>query len=217
MNIKIIKTGAAVLAMAGMLCLSACDNTAASTNVTRTDGVTPIIDNTQNTAAPAGQAATAEPAAANAVSMQQALDIALQDAALSAEQVTVVKQKQDKDDGVLEYDYDIEFIHENTLYDYDINAEIGEVKKVSREPVAENTADETGLVGMDAAKQAALTHAGAAEGDVVFTKMKLEYDDGIAEYNIEFTYNGSEYEYELDGKTGDIIEYDREAIKGGIS
>ncbi|MDD6933236.1 MAG: PepSY domain-containing protein, partial [Eubacteriales bacterium] len=45
-------------------------------------------------------------------------------------------------------------------------------------------------------------------GDVTFTKAKLEKDDGVRKYEIEFRKGGTEYEYEIDAATGAILECD---------
>lgn len=63
----------------------------------------------------------------------------------------------------------------------------------------------------DRAKEIALAHAGLTEADVTFVKAKLDTDDGRQEYEIEF-YNGStEYDYEIDMSTGEILSYDSDA------
>ena len=41
-----------------------------------------------------------------------------------------------------------------------------------------------------------------------FGKEELDYDDGRAEYEIEFYYGGKEYSYTLDAVSGSILEYD---------
>lgn len=63
----------------------------------------------------------------------------------------------------------------------------------------------------DRAKEIALAHAGLTKADVTFVKAKLDTDDGRQEYEIEF-YNGStEYDYEIDMSTGEILSYDSDA------
>ena len=46
--------------------------------------------------------------------------------------------------------------------------------------------------------------------DVFFTKVKLDRDDGILEYEIEFFKDRVEYEYTIDAASGTILEYDSE-------
>ncbi len=73
------------------------------------------------------------------------------------------------------------------------------------------TISETGI-GLEAAKAAALKHAGIAEADASFTEAKLEYDDGRAEYDIEFTANAKRYEYEISAADGAVLEFSSKEI-----
>ncbi|WP_240664771.1 PepSY domain-containing protein [Methanosarcina sp. MSH10X1] len=83
---------------------------------------------------------------------------------------------------------------------------------VSPERSAPSPADETST-GMDAitmeeAKEIALAHAGLTEADVTFVKAELDTDNGRQEYEIEFYSGNTEYDYEIDASTGDILSYD---------
>ncbi len=66
-------------------------------------------------------------------------------------------------------------------------------------------------IGEDAAKQAALTHAGLAESDATFVRIHRDMDDGRAEYEVEFYSGNKEYDYEIDAMTGDILSFDYDA------
>ena len=63
-----------------------------------------------------------------------------------------------------------------------------------------------GSVDLDTAKSTALTDAGVSAADAVFTKSKLDWDDGAQVYDIEFYAGGAEYDYEIDASTGAILE-----------
>lgn len=79
----------------------------------------------------------------------------------------------------------------------------------------------SGYIGEDAAKAAALDHAGLAEADLQAVLVHLDYDDGRAVYDVEFirpTDNGAEeYDYEIDATTGEIFAYDFDAENYGGS
>ena len=62
----------------------------------------------------------------------------------------------------------------------------------------------------DQARDAALTHAGISEGQVSGLQVQQDWDDGRLEYEVEFRSGGMEYEYTIDGSTGQILEYDQE-------
>lgn len=63
-------------------------------------------------------------------------------------------------------------------------------------------------ISVDQAKKIALDHAGLTENEVRFSGAKLENDEGIVEYEIEFYKAGTEYEYDIDAVTGVIIDYE---------
>ena len=65
-------------------------------------------------------------------------------------------------------------------------------------------------IGPDQARDAALTHAGISEGQVSGLQVQQDWDDGRLEYEVEFRSGGMEYEYSIDGSTGQILEYDQE-------
>lgn len=71
--------------------------------------------------------------------------------------------------------------------------------------------DETGLIGVEKAKAIALEHAKVKASDAVFFKAALDWDDGRAEYEIEFYSGTMEYDYSIDPKTGAILSWDHEA------
>lgn len=60
------------------------------------------------------------------------------------------------------------------------------------------------------AKAAALEHAGVAEAEVTGMLVKLEKDDGILQYDVEFYAGDMEYDYEINAATGEILGFDHE-------
>ena len=81
---------------------------------------------------------------------------------------------------------------------------------VPTEPVpTQPTAPE--MIGLEKAKKIALQDAGLSASEVVFSKARLEKDDGEYFYEIEFFIRGErEYEYEIDPFTGRILERESE-------
>lgn len=53
-----------------------------------------------------------------------------------------------------------------------------------------------------------LEYAGLEENQVMFTKVRMDWDDGRQIYEIEFVYNGAEYDFDVDARTGRILETD---------
>lgn len=65
-------------------------------------------------------------------------------------------------------------------------------------------------IGEDAALKIALEDAGLSESDVEVTKNKLDMDDGVTEYEIEFRKGTVEYDYSIEAFNGKILEKDSE-------
>lgn len=67
--------------------------------------------------------------------------------------------------------------------------------------------DTAQILDMDAVKQIVLERIpGATENDVV--EIGFEYDDGRYEYEGTVYYGGYEYEFEVDGETGNILSWE---------
>lgn len=60
------------------------------------------------------------------------------------------------------------------------------------------------------AKSIALEHAGLTEDDVTRLSVDFDYDDGVAEYEVDFHHGGYEYDYEIYAETGKIRSWDKD-------
>ena len=65
-------------------------------------------------------------------------------------------------------------------------------------------------IGKEKAKSIALSHAGVKESAVSRLRVEREYDDGRLEYQVEFHVGNKEYDYEINGDNGKILDYDVE-------
>ena len=70
--------------------------------------------------------------------------------------------------------------------------------------------EKTKDIGLVKAKKNALKDAGLKEKDVTFVTAKVDYDDERKYYDVEFYYNGVEYDYEIDAESGKVIDFDKE-------
>jgi uncharacterized membrane protein YkoI len=66
------------------------------------------------------------------------------------------------------------------------------------------------VIGKDEAKVIALEDAALNEDEVTFIRTKLERDDGRTVYEVEFYSTDTEYDYEIDAYTGEIVSFDSE-------
>ena len=81
-------------------------------------------------------------------------------------------------------------------------------KKESTSSSASTLQPSSSYIGVDKAKSIALKDAGLSASSVTFTKAKLDRDDGLRVYEIEFFTSSKEYEYEINAATGKIIDKD---------
>lgn len=72
--------------------------------------------------------------------------------------------------------------------------------------ISEKDMDSNGMIGLEKAMEIVLAQLDLSEAD--FTEREYELDDGI--YELEFTANGVEYEYEVNAFNGKVMEADRE-------
>ena len=122
------------------------------------------------------------------------------------------KAQFDRSDG--RYIYELEFIADNTEFDYEIDALSGTVIKAERESFHGSHSggqDTSGsLIGEAVAKSAALSHAGVSEADASRIRVELDRDDGYTYYEVEFRVSWTEYEYEIDAYSGSILKAERD-------
>lgn len=148
---------------------------------------------------------------------------ALTHAGVKAADTSYLSCRLEYDDGRLEC-YEVEFRAGNTAYEYEIGPYDGAVWKAEREShAAVSTSGTTGgatssavsggssssgssFIGAEAAKAAALAHAGVSTSAVREMECELDEDDGSYRYEIEFKSAQTEYEYEIDARTGAVLK-----------
>ena len=144
---------------------------------------------------------------ANKISADKAKKIALGDAKLAEKDVTFVKVELEFEDNRLVYD--VEFYSGNVEYDYDIDAVSGAIVSADKDienyviPAQPSTEAKATEISVEKAKQIALSHAGV--GSARFTKAKIDYENGVKVYEIEFKVGNMEYEYDINVVNGAIV------------
>ena len=71
---------------------------------------------------------------------------------------------------------------------------------------AQTTPAQPTYIGEEAAKKAALSHAGFDESAVTNLKVELDTDDGAVHYDVDFKQGGMEYDYDINATTGEIMK-----------
>ena len=149
--------------------------------------------------------------AAKQITADDAKRIALAHAKLAEKDVTFVKVELELEDNN-RYEYDVDFYSGNVEYDYEIDAVSGAILSADRDienyviptqPSTTATNTQSSEISVERAKQIALSHAGV--GSARFKKAKLDYENGIKVYEIEFKVGNLEYEYDINVSNGAII------------
>lgn len=147
--------------------------------------------------------------ASQALTQEDAKNLALQKAGITESDTIGLTVKMDHDDGIQKYEVDI--YTPQTDYEYEINAADASFIKEeikSADQVSQIVSD-SAITPEDAKNLALGKVPGASEQNI---RMKLEHDDGHSIYEGEIIYNNASYEYEIDAQTGDIIEWSQEAL-----
>lgn len=145
------------------------------------------------------------------ISVDEAKSAAYAHAGVAESDVVYVETDFDSEHGVMVYE--VEFYAGNVEYEYDINAQTGEVVKYAQQNTGTSIPSGTvsgDYIGETAAKEAALSHAGVSEADVCWLKADFDSDDGIYLYELEFAANGLKYDYDVNALTGDIVKFEQE-------
>lgn len=143
----------------------------------------------------------------NLLGKDKVKSIVLADAGVASTDAEFTKIKLEYEDGVQVYD--VKFVTSSMEYEYEIHAKDGTIRERSSEKL-ETAKPSSNYIGVDSAKNTALNHAGLSASSVTFTKTKLENDDGISVYEIEFRQGQMEYEYTIDATKGTILEWDKD-------
>lgn len=159
-------------------------------------------------------------AGSGGITQQQAQSIALKHAGV--EEGDTLALQVSRDDGV----YDVSFRTADRSYEYEIQSRSGKVLDFSYES-ANGSAQASGNsssqatpasgVTEDQAKAIALEHAGVAESDATFYRVEQDRDNGRNVYEVEFYSGTTEYDYEIDRDTGDIVSYDSDIEGWAVS
>lgn len=157
---------------------------------------------------------------ADYISMESAQAIALDAVQINAEDANISSTELEDIHGIT--CYKVTFDADGVTYNYSINASTGEIVEESYNeqgkenmPVSSSETVSADTIDEANAKEIALNHAGVSEADAVFVKCKPDYENGHRVYEIEFIVKSdggyTEYDYDIDVSTGDIISYDYDA------
>ena len=137
------------------------------------------------------------------IGLEKAKELVL--AQLGLDEAQFTEKEYELDDGV----YELEFTANGIEYDFEVDAITGKIMKADYENNDDwdNTTSSGTAIGVEKAKEIALSEAGVKASEVTRWE-KAELDDGA--YDIEFKANGKEYDFEIHATSGKVLEYDHE-------
>lgn len=166
----------------------------------------------------------------------RAKEIAFADVGIVETDVYGLEIEMDYERGVMVYEVD--FAAGGYEYDYDVNATTGEIVRNDREydddyyradnntgsgtninaNTNTNTAASSGTAASgnteyitpEKAQEIALAHAGLTANEIHQYRCGFDYDDGRAEYEVDFESGMYDYDYDIDAVTGEIVKQDKE-------
>ena len=145
----------------------------------------------------------------NAITAEEAENIALKHAGIKRSDAVFEKTERDFDDGVEKFE--VKFICGGVEYEYDIGAADGSVIKYSTEKAAVQTIQNSAKnITAEDAENIALKHAGLKRSGVTFEKTERDFDDGVEKFEVKFICGGVEYEYDIGAADGSVIKYSTE-------
>lgn len=150
------------------------------------------------------------PQASAVIQLQDAIDIAMQQVGITESDVTYSGGNLENYNGTEAYK--VILVTNETRYVLFVATDDGRILKLESEVNLENpeiTAS-AGYISLDEAKNIATSQANKTVSEVVFTKEKLDEDDGIVVYEIDFVVQGIEYECKINAKTGDLLEFEKD-------
>ena len=145
----------------------------------------------------------------NIITEEEALNIALQKANVTRDDATVLSTNKKRNK------YEVEFHDSQYEYDVEVNMNTGEVIEFEKDVLDGNiikNEESNKQITLDEAKTVALNHLNLTANDVTFTKNKLDLENGISIYELEFFTNDTEYEVDVNVYTQEIVRLSKDTI-----
>lgn len=208
----------AILSLSGLLLVGCSSNNNPTTDNgntnsgTTTSQTTAQVDNniTSNTTENNSKVNTSATNSSGEITEEEAKTIAYENAGVKAKDITNVQVKKDMDDGVVIYE--VEFFTATKKYEYDIKASDGKVLRLENETIKTSqtgNANQKQITEDEAKKIALKKVSGATQDDI---RIKLDNDDGRVQYEGEIIYDGTEYEFDIDAYTGEILNWEESPV-----
>ena len=137
----------------------------------------------------------------------------INDSKVNSDTVKNLEIEYDYDDGIMVYD--IEFISNNTEYDYEIDAKTGKIIEREIENSKVSTSASKNYLSKEKIKEIVINKTKVK--DYYDYEIEFEFKSGKAVYEVEFETKDKEYDMELDAVGGNIIKYETKNKKVDIT
>lgn len=156
------------------------------------------------------------------ISLNQAKQIAVNDAGVEISSAVFLKISSDFDDGIMRWE--VNFVSGNTKYEYEISSIDGTVLKKELEVIKQEgfpqeanpyqqtlAVDPTGQNGIkvdaNKAREIAVQHSGVDAANVILTKQEYDTEHATPRWEIEFVIGTLQYEYEISAVNGAVLKW----------
>lgn len=151
-----------------------------------------------------GSADTAQPSQTGEIDAEQALSIALADAGVSEDDIYSYKTERDRDDGMSVYE--VEFETDYCDYSYEIETDGGRI--ISADYDVDDryirSLEDSPITEEDAKAIVQSKVPGSSSEDI---RIREERDDRETRFEGELFYDDAKYEFEIDERTGVIVDW----------
>lgn len=208
----------AIIAVGGIGLTGCTNNTKVLENQAATPSSQSAQSETHNSAKSSNQATTGTTSTTTnqgqaTVTEAEAMKIALEHFNLSEDNITVIKNVLDTDDGIQVYEIELQQQTNAAYQEYEckINATTGAVMESDSETKHTSGGDNGSVISETEVKQIVLKKvSGATEADISY--IKRDTDDGVQTYEGKLIYNELEYEFEINAATGEIRSWETDSI-----
>ena len=144
----------------------------------------------------------------NLISRDRAIELALEKAGLSRDEVYDLDAELDLEKGVKYWEVDFESGGKD--YEYEINALSGEIVIKEAPRAADGSSDQAEELSRDEAVAIALADAGYNLADIHDLSVELEIERGVKFYEVDFEAGVYDFEYDIDAVSGEILKREKE-------
>lgn len=102
---------------------------------------------------------------------------------------------------------------QESVKNLDLSSGIVTIDEDDYDPHYAKNGQSSPYITLEKAQEIALAQANVKAADAVFEDKEFDFDDGVAVFELEFTANGYEYDYDVDAATGKVLKAEHKVIQ----